>query len=321
MQAGNTHYHYDAFGNEQNANPTDANIFRYCGEYWDKETETYYLRARYYAPRTGRFVTEDPIRDGLNWYTYCGNNPIMFVDPSGLILRGSDITDFGEDSRTYTSLSSLYKNWEVASKTHRKDIKKIADEIRRISFDRLEQGLSLKDFGIPQSVGSIKLNSTEMILMSDMSTLERAQFITISAKAKIDTTVLFSGPAGADDVEGNAFQHALWNFNLINVFGQDRAKLYTDAHEFGTIDIENNAPTYGSLSTQMDLANNATAQNLYNDYITNGVGFNPMAASASQYRYLINQIGGGQFNYIDNTRNLVPTNGNSVRWFYRGYLK
>jgi len=83
VQAGNTHYTYDAFGNEQNASPTDANIFRYCGEYWDKETTTYYLRARYYAPRTGRFVTEDPIRDGLNWYTYCGNNPIRYIDPSG----------------------------------------------------------------------------------------------------------------------------------------------------------------------------------------------------------------------------------------------
>ena len=83
VQAGNTHYHYDAFGNEQNANPTDTNPFRYCGEMLDKETTTYYLRARYYAPSTGRFVTEDPIRSGLNWYTYCGNNPIRYIDPSG----------------------------------------------------------------------------------------------------------------------------------------------------------------------------------------------------------------------------------------------
>ena len=84
VQAGNTYYHYDAFGNEQNASPTDANPFRYCGEMFDKETTTYYLRARYYAPRTGRFITEDPIRSGLNWYTYCENNPIMFIDPLGL---------------------------------------------------------------------------------------------------------------------------------------------------------------------------------------------------------------------------------------------
>ena len=36
-----------------------------------------------YEPRTGRFTSEDPICSGLNWYTYCGNNPIRFIDPSG----------------------------------------------------------------------------------------------------------------------------------------------------------------------------------------------------------------------------------------------
>jgi len=77
-------YHYNAFGNEKSSADTDPNPFRYCGEYWDKETESYYLRARSYSPKTGRFLTEDPIGEGLNWYAYCGNNPVMFVDPLGL---------------------------------------------------------------------------------------------------------------------------------------------------------------------------------------------------------------------------------------------
>jgi hypothetical protein len=29
-------------------------------------------------------LTEDPIRDGLNWYVYCSCNPIRFIDPTGL---------------------------------------------------------------------------------------------------------------------------------------------------------------------------------------------------------------------------------------------
>ena len=41
------------------------------------------MRARYYNPSQGRFTQEDPIRDGYNWYAYCGGNPIMFVDPTG----------------------------------------------------------------------------------------------------------------------------------------------------------------------------------------------------------------------------------------------
>ena len=77
-------YYYDAFGMEQNADPADTNPFRYCGEQYDAETGNYYLRARYYAPGVGRFTQEDPIRDGLNWYAYCGGNPVGFVDPSGL---------------------------------------------------------------------------------------------------------------------------------------------------------------------------------------------------------------------------------------------
>lgn len=62
---------------------TDTNPFRYCGEYYDAETGLIYLRARYYDTDIGRFISEDPIRDGLNWYVYCGNNPVNRIDPNG----------------------------------------------------------------------------------------------------------------------------------------------------------------------------------------------------------------------------------------------
>lgn len=77
-------YFYDAFGNQKTENANDTNPFRYSGEYFDTETGLIYLRARYYDPSAGRFISEDPIKDGLNWYAYCENNPVMFVDPMGL---------------------------------------------------------------------------------------------------------------------------------------------------------------------------------------------------------------------------------------------
>ena len=77
-------YNYDAYGNEIEQNPTDTNPYRYCSENYDTETGLIYLRARYYDPELGRFLTEDPVKDGLNWYVYCGNNPVNFVDPSGM---------------------------------------------------------------------------------------------------------------------------------------------------------------------------------------------------------------------------------------------
>ena len=79
-------YSYNAFGVEENPSALDDNPFRYCGEYFDKVNEKIYLRARYYDAGQGRFTQEDPIRDGSNWYSYCGGNPVMFTDPTGYAL-------------------------------------------------------------------------------------------------------------------------------------------------------------------------------------------------------------------------------------------
>ena len=79
-------YEYDAFGNQKSRTGTwnASNPIRYCGEYYDSESGLIYLRARYYDSENGRFISEDPAKDGYNWYSYCGGNPVMFVDPSGL---------------------------------------------------------------------------------------------------------------------------------------------------------------------------------------------------------------------------------------------
>lgn len=82
-------YDFDAFGNETSSTDAYYNPMRYCDEYYDVESGLTYLRARYYDPSIGRFISEDPIKDGTNWYVYCGNNPIAFVDPSGLVDVGA----------------------------------------------------------------------------------------------------------------------------------------------------------------------------------------------------------------------------------------
>ena len=68
----------------KNETENTHNPFRYCGEYYDEESGLIYLRNRYYDPSIGRFISEDLIKDGLNWYAYCGGNPINYVDPWGL---------------------------------------------------------------------------------------------------------------------------------------------------------------------------------------------------------------------------------------------
>ena len=77
-------YTYDAFGNITNSAELVRNRYTYNGEQYDQVTQQYYLRARYYNPLVGRFTQEDVYRgDGLNLYAYCGNNPVMYMDPSG----------------------------------------------------------------------------------------------------------------------------------------------------------------------------------------------------------------------------------------------
>ncbi len=89
-------YEYDAFGNEKNIDVSDNNPYRYCGEYFDKETGTIYLRARYYDPVMGRFINEDTYEGSidnplsLNLYTYCYNNPIRYIDPTGHVVTEWD---------------------------------------------------------------------------------------------------------------------------------------------------------------------------------------------------------------------------------------
>jgi len=62
----------------------------------EDETGLIYMRARWMDPSLGRFISEDPARDGANWFEYCRGNPVNLLDrdgrsPDGTVSAGDVI--------------------------------------------------------------------------------------------------------------------------------------------------------------------------------------------------------------------------------------
>ena len=95
---------------------------RYTGKPYDQGIGFYFFGARYYDPEVGRFTSRDLAKDGLNWYAYCRQNPLVYVDPDGWKIRfahGSKDSDIDayyvacsylRDSKTGDNLINMLEN-------------------------------------------------------------------------------------------------------------------------------------------------------------------------------------------------------------------
>ena len=87
-------YRYTDFGETVMYAAEDVeNEICYTGGIYDESTGLYYLNARYYDPQDGRFTSQDTYRGKdeeyktWNLYTYCANNPVGYIDPSGSVNK------------------------------------------------------------------------------------------------------------------------------------------------------------------------------------------------------------------------------------------
>ena len=67
--------------------------YAFTGREWDPETGLCFYRARYYDPKVGRFLSEDPVGQAfdVNLYGYVRNQPVRLIDPSGKVpARGGN---------------------------------------------------------------------------------------------------------------------------------------------------------------------------------------------------------------------------------------
>jgi RHS repeat-associated protein len=82
-------YDYDAFGNLINHTGNTPNVYLYRGERFDADMGLYYMRARWYNPATGRFMSRDPEEGNpvdpasLHKYLYANGDPVNLADPTG----------------------------------------------------------------------------------------------------------------------------------------------------------------------------------------------------------------------------------------------
>ncbi len=159
-------YEYDAFG-KQRVNPKivinarrDDNPFRYCGEYYDNETGLIYLRARYYNPDLQRFISEDPVKDGLNWYVYCHNDPVNFMDWNGY----EEVSIFSFFEHYGGKVTQNKKGWWIFSSVksitveyHNKSITYDVKEFRKSWGNYYIDDTILREiFGIPDETNEIE---------------------------------------------------------------------------------------------------------------------------------------------------------------------
>ena len=131
------YYDYYPYGMTQRENITGVEKVKYkfTGKELDEEGELdwYYFGARYYDPSVGRFLSSDPLADlrpSLTPYHYCVNNPLIYIDPFGLIeyrfnQNGEYMEEFDDNK---DEISGVVYNYEDGQR---------GDILNRFNFNEL----------------------------------------------------------------------------------------------------------------------------------------------------------------------------------------
>ena len=103
------HYSYLPFGAADTTAEAVTNTLKFAAREYDAEVGLYYMRARYYDPGLGRFISEDPIglAGGMNAYSYASNAPADMADPFGLDGDPTCTHTTEADSQSCTRLHSV----------------------------------------------------------------------------------------------------------------------------------------------------------------------------------------------------------------------
>ena len=321
-------YYYDAFGNVKESTGNVDNPFTYAGYQYDKETGLYYLNSRYYDPIIARFLSEDTFAGNpndplsLNLYTYCKNDPIKYVDPSGHVtvygnstdianatqyLSGSGYT-FVDTSKTYVNPSSISSdsiivggagaNGGVSSNPNGARRLAGADRYETISAMQSYSPSNTFVYGNSTDTG----NASNTINKSGYSYVDTSYLSQSEINASIRRGDIIVGGTGAIGGVSRDITGAL------RIFGDDRAgtNIALGVYQKNSSDINNKVDSFvGGFST-FQLTNNGSS----NSANLNQTAFFGLVNS-SQIYYGSNT---SQVVYGSDTNNGGKNNGFSYNW-------
>lgn len=128
---------YEAFGSVLKQNCTKVFTASFTGKIYDVEAGMYYFNVRWHDSEMGRFVTEAPARDGIDWYDYCNNNPVKFLAPTGM---------YTSEEQIEVMLSPSDKQMEFL-KSEYNSVRDASNEIRGAKAAEMRELRSLMDLG------------------------------------------------------------------------------------------------------------------------------------------------------------------------------
>nr|WP_282599440.1 RHS repeat-associated core domain-containing protein [Pseudomonas mosselii] len=124
-----------------------TNPIRFQGQYHDNETGLHYNRYRYYDPRAGRFISQDPISylGGVSLYQYVPN-PIDWIDPWGLARIKNAVDGDRRHQQFNDVIKKKHPNATIQSECYLRDAngKSVKDPVtgerRRVDTAVIENG-------------------------------------------------------------------------------------------------------------------------------------------------------------------------------------
>ena len=154
---------HDAFGQRTDAGAA-AQSQRFAGEYWDEDAQLVYLRARWYDPKLGRFISGDPFegRQGdlrsLNRYGYAQGDPVHGADPSGEFSIGESMSTLSSFVTLADVATSAFDHFLGGPSGKETDSQTIWDAFMSVVLGSLSEWL--QDSSLAGSLGLASIGST-----------------------------------------------------------------------------------------------------------------------------------------------------------------